>query len=202
MSHTSYARLFVDGPNMDMVLGSNILGRRPWPEERPRWNRVADFARGKLQVAKPTFVLNGNQFANGSTGLLAFRLALRDHMGYDVSCPCGDGTDPVDQYILQQLKTIARSEEPCSVAVMTHDHGYAPDLRKIMALGATVWVIGFPEEMSPQLLALRSRGAIILDLEHDLSAFDIPLPRPYLNSCAASWPRPMYETTSRLGGAA
>jgi uncharacterized protein len=107
----------------------------------------------------------------------------------------------VDEFILQQLRTIARSQQPCSVAVMSHDHGYASDLDAILALGAAVWVIGFPEEMSPQLLELETRGAIILDLEHDLDAFDIFLPRPFLASRAANWEQSRHARTSNLGGA-
>ncbi|MCW2738704.1 MAG: nuclease, partial [Nocardioides sp.] len=29
--------LLVDGENIDATLGTSILGRRPRPEERPRW---------------------------------------------------------------------------------------------------------------------------------------------------------------------
>jgi hypothetical protein len=47
-----------------------------------------------------------------------------------------------------------------------------------MGKAATVAIVGFPEEMSPALLALRDRGAVICDLEHDLHAFDVPLNRP------------------------
>ncbi len=32
--------VLVDGENIDATLGTSILGRRPRPEERPRWERV------------------------------------------------------------------------------------------------------------------------------------------------------------------
>ena len=32
--------LLVDGENIDATLGMSVLGRRPEPEERPRWDRV------------------------------------------------------------------------------------------------------------------------------------------------------------------
>ncbi|MGL5849240.1 MAG: NYN domain-containing protein, partial [Phycicoccus sp.] len=32
--------VLVDGENLDATLGSSVLGRRPQPEERPRWERV------------------------------------------------------------------------------------------------------------------------------------------------------------------
>src|SRR5680860_1013441 len=34
--------LLVDGENIDATLGTSILGRRPLPGERPRWNRVLE----------------------------------------------------------------------------------------------------------------------------------------------------------------
>ena len=40
--------LVVDGENIDATLGNSVLGRRPNPEERPRWERVREFARSRL----------------------------------------------------------------------------------------------------------------------------------------------------------
>src|SRR4029453_470401 len=37
--------LLVDGENIDATLGGNVLNHRPNPEERPRWERVREFAR-------------------------------------------------------------------------------------------------------------------------------------------------------------
>ncbi len=34
--------LLVDGENIDATLGGSLLGRRPAPEERPRWDRVRE----------------------------------------------------------------------------------------------------------------------------------------------------------------
>lgn len=36
--------VLVDGENIDATLGASILGRRPRPEERPRWERLLQFA--------------------------------------------------------------------------------------------------------------------------------------------------------------
>src|SRR3954449_12906386 len=41
--------LLVDGENIDATLGQSILGRRPRPEERPRWDRLLEFARDRWQ---------------------------------------------------------------------------------------------------------------------------------------------------------
>src|SRR3954452_10050098 len=40
--------LLVDGENIDATLGSSILGRRPRPEERPRWDRLLQFLRERF----------------------------------------------------------------------------------------------------------------------------------------------------------
>ena len=36
--------VLIDGENIDATLGTSILGRRPRPEERPRWERLLQFA--------------------------------------------------------------------------------------------------------------------------------------------------------------
>ena len=41
--------VLVDGENIDATLGNSIMGRRPRPEERPRWERVLEFAREEWQ---------------------------------------------------------------------------------------------------------------------------------------------------------
>lgn len=111
--------------------------------------------------------------------MFAFRRALR-FMGYQVECPLGKLSDPVDAFIQQQLRTIARFHRPCSVAILSHDGDYAPDLSAILMLDGSVTVIGFPEEMSPELLQLAKQGAVIVDIERDIGAFNLKLPRPHL----------------------
>src|SRR3712207_9182729 len=51
--------LLVDGENIDATLGAGLLGRRPAPEERPRWDRVLVYARAIWeQPARGLFFLN------------------------------------------------------------------------------------------------------------------------------------------------
>src|ERR687885_2338681 len=51
--------LVVDGENIDATLGGSLLGRRPAPEERPRWDRVRDFSRAVWeQPVRGLFFLN------------------------------------------------------------------------------------------------------------------------------------------------
>lgn len=171
--------VFVDGPNVDMVLGKDILGRRPLATQRPKWDRVLSQLATTLGPLKPTFVLNGNQFAHGGPELFGFYRAIR-HCGYRVECPCGTEGDPVDAYIQKSVRTLARMQRPCSVALLSHDHGYAQDLNAVLMLGGQVTVVGFPEEMAPELLRLVDQGARVIDLEREAYAFNVKLPRPHL----------------------
>ena len=53
--------VLVDGENIDATLGGSILGRRPRPEERPRWERLLQF--GQEQWRQPVtglFFLSAN----------------------------------------------------------------------------------------------------------------------------------------------
>src|SRR3954469_21225010 len=67
--------LLVDGENIDATLGGSLLGRRPAPEERPRWDRVRDYARAVWeQPVRGLFFLNGTtsvpiSFAQALTAL-------------------------------------------------------------------------------------------------------------------------------------
>src|SRR3954449_2762248 len=53
--------VLVDGENIDATLGGSILGRRPRPEERPRWERLLQFAEERWQApATGLFFLAAN----------------------------------------------------------------------------------------------------------------------------------------------
>ena len=49
----------VDGENIDATLGGSILGRRPQPDERPRWDRLLTFLEERWhQDVRGLFFLN------------------------------------------------------------------------------------------------------------------------------------------------
>jgi uncharacterized protein len=53
--------LLIDGENIDATLGVTVLGRRPAPEERPRWDRVREYARSAWgQPVRGLFFLNAS----------------------------------------------------------------------------------------------------------------------------------------------
>jgi len=160
------------------VLGV-ILGRRPNPHERPRWDRVKALL---PSTGKPHFVVDKSKFCDKAFPL--FR-ALRA-MGWqlDVVSEIGpQNDDPVDFLILKLLTTILNAQrrgELQQVALVSHDHCYARVLADILEAGGVVRVVGFREEFAPDLLALEALGAEILDLEHDVGAMPCRLPRPCL----------------------
>jgi hypothetical protein len=106
--------LLVDGENIDATLGGSLLGRRPAPEERPRWDRVRDYGR-----------------------------AVWD----------------------QQLRGL-------------HDGDFAPQIAELLRdEGRRVGIIGFRELISSSLQELTDDGLELFDLEDDVGAFTVALPR-------------------------
>ena len=177
------AHFFIDGPNIDATLGTEILERKPQPAERPRWDRVRDVAHAHYQVGRLCFVLNGDTFDYQRS---PFYRALK-HMGYNVATPSSEdwckaeGDDPVDEFIkgqLQRLVPLVKKGEVAGVLIATHDHGYAAALGEILAGGGYVYVVGFKELMAPAIVDLRDKGAVLLDLQHDFCAFDAGPDRP------------------------
>lgn len=75
--------LLVDGENIDATLGGSLLGRRPAPEERPRWDRVRDHAAAVWeQPVRGLFFLNG-------TGSIPAELAAAGLELYDLEDDVG-----------------------------------------------------------------------------------------------------------------
>ena len=65
--------LLVDGENIDATLGTSILGRRPQPDERPRWDRLLAFAKDTWGQE-----VRGLFFLNASSGMpMSFIQALK-----------------------------------------------------------------------------------------------------------------------------
>ena len=124
--------LLVDGENIDATLGGSLLGRRPAPEERPRWDRVLEHARAAWDQP-----VRGLFFLNGTTRLpMSFVQAL----------------------------------------LASHDGDFAPGLEALLAEGGRrVGLIGFRELVSGALSDLS--GLEVFDLEDDVGAFTVSLPR-------------------------
>ncbi len=170
MVDTSY--LLVDGENIDATLGLSILGMRPAPEQRPRWDRVRDFA-ARLWSApvKPLFFLNVSSGQLPATFIQAL-LAV----GYR-PIPLAGGSDEkvVDIAISRTLSALREREG--NVLLASHDADFAPGMAALLDSGRRVGVLAFREFISSAYRELEARGLEIHDLESDAKAFNAPLPR-------------------------
>ena len=117
--------LIVDGENIDATIGNSLLGRRPDPEERPRWDRVRDFAvEAWGQPVKPLFFLNAS---NGAMPMSFVQALLA--MDYRPVPLAGSSSEKVvDLGIKRTLEAIA--ERDGDVLLASHDGDFAPEVER------------------------------------------------------------------------
>lgn len=171
-SGQSTTYLVVDGENLDATLGSSILGGRPTPEYRPRWERVLTFAGERFaQPVKGLFFLN----ASGGSLPMSFVQALLA-IGFQPIPLAGDASEKVvDIGIKRMLDAIAAHGG--DVMLGSHDGDFSPEVEHLLGLGRRVGLVAFREFISSTLTALQPRGLEIHDLELDVQAFNVQLPR-------------------------
>jgi uncharacterized protein len=162
--------VLVDGENIDATLGTSILGRRPRPEERPRWERVLQFARERWgQQARGLFFLAANNELP-----MAFVQALLA-IGYrPVALSGGVGEKVVDIAIQRTLAELGRRD--ADVLLVSNDGDFVEGLGDLLD-GRRAGVIGFAEFRNHGFLELAEQGLEFFDLEYDLQAFNDQLPR-------------------------
>ncbi|MFC7431998.1 MULTISPECIES: NYN domain-containing protein [unclassified Agrococcus] len=159
--------ILVDGENIDATLGQSVLGRRPDPHERPRWNVLLDFAEQQWQQGvKGLFFL-----AVQETLPMSFVQALLA-MGYTPVPLQGDGK-VVD--IAIQRTADALRHRAADVMLVSHDGDFAPQMTALADGTRRVGTIGFAEFMSTGLRQVP--GVEQFDLEYDVHAFTSRLPR-------------------------
>ena len=166
--------LLVDGENIDATLGGSLLGRRPAPEERPRWDRVREYARAIWdQPVRALFFLN----ASGQIPM-AFVQALTalDFRPVLLSGPAD--VKVVDVAILRTVEALAQREHG-DVLLATHDGDFAPSVAALLTGGdgRRVGIVAFRELVSSALSDLTGDGLELFDLEDDVGAFTVALPR-------------------------
>lgn len=161
--------VIVDGENIDATLGNSVLGRRPEPGERPRWERVTTYAEQLWGQA-----VTGLFFLNASNGHLPmpFVQALMALNYRPVPLAGRDDQKVVDIGIQRTLDAIGSM--PADVVLVSHDADFAENARVLLEGGHRVAVMGLREYVSTQLTGL---GLVVHDLEDDVAAFRTPLPR-------------------------
>jgi len=164
--------LLVDGENLDATLGVNVLGHRPAPDDRPRWERVLEFTRRTWE--RPVKALF---FINASSGELPMpflqALTAMDLRPVLLSGP--PGVKVVDVGIQRTLAAIA--DRPGDVMLGSHDVDFLPHVQALLGGGRRVGLLAFREFVSARYAELIGDGLEIFDLEDDAGAFNKVLPR-------------------------
>jgi len=164
--------LLVDGENIDATLGMSVLGHRPSPDERPRWDRIASFVGNTWGgPVVPLFFLN----ATSGQLPMPFVQALLA-MSYRPVPLSGNGTEKVVDIGIQRTLDALR-DRPGNVVLASHDGDFIPQVEALLGDDRRVGLLGFREFVNLRMTELGSRGLEILDLEHDVQAFTTPLPR-------------------------
>jgi putative heme uptake system protein len=162
--------VLVDGENIDATLGVSVLGHRPAPEERPRWERVRDYAAGVWDQP-----VRGLFFLNASSGHLpmTFVQALLALDYRPVPLAGEPGQKVVDIGIQRTLEALV--DRDGDVLLASHDGDFVPQVSALAAAGRRVGVLGFREFANARLVDIP--GLEFHDLEDDVRAFAKPLPR-------------------------
>lgn len=174
MSETPGRRtyLLIDGENIDATLGLSVLGHRPNPEQRPRWDRVSDFAAQAWgQPVQALFFLNAS---NGQMPLPFIQALLA--MDYHPIPLSGSRDEKVVDIGIQRTLEALR-ERPGDVLLASHDGDFLPQMEALLGGERRVGVICFREFLNGQVADLAGRGLSIFDLEDDIGAFTSVLPR-------------------------
>ncbi|MEV5000294.1 NYN domain-containing protein [Nocardioides sp. LML1-1-1.1] len=162
--------VLVDGENIDATLGNSILGRRPRPEERPRWERLLQFV--ERQWGQPT---NGLFFLAANTELpMSFVQALMA-IGYrPIPLSGGPGQKVVDIAIQRTLAEL-RSRD-ADVVLVSNDGDFVEQVEDLLD-GRRIGLAGFTEFRNSAFGQFAGRGLQFFDLEYDMLAFNERLPR-------------------------
>lgn len=164
--------LLVDGENIDATLGASILSGRPGPEQRPRWEKVRNFAHTTWNQP-----VRGLFFLNASSGSLPMSfvqaLMAMDYVPIPLS---GSSTEKVvDIGIKRMLDALATTRG--DVLLASHDGDFLPEMRTLLDGSRRVGLLAFREFVNAGFTDLVSRGMQVYDLEYDVRAFNVTLPR-------------------------
>ncbi|HLR58204.1 MAG TPA: nuclease [Beutenbergiaceae bacterium] len=164
--------VLVDGENIDATLGLSVLGHRPSPDERPRWDRITEFAaRLWNQDVRALF------FLNASTGQMPMSfvqaLLALDYHPIPLSGP--KDVPVVDVGIQKTLEAL--DGRPGDILLASHDGDFVDQVEALLGTDRRVGVLCFREFVSAKLSELAEQGLRMYDLEDDVRAFNAPLPR-------------------------
>ena len=165
-ARTTY--VLIDGENIDATLGQ-VFGRRPAPQERPRWDRLLEFAEtrwGQPAVGLFFLAVNGELPMGFVQALMA--------MGFRPVPLAGADQKVVDIAIQRTLVELGSRE--ADVMLASNDGDFLPQLEPLVG-GRRTGLVAFREFKNTGFLALIQRGLEFFDLEYDVAAFNERLPR-------------------------
>ena len=165
------AYVLVDGENIDATLGGSILGRRPQPAERPRWERLLQFTAEQWDC-EPV----GLFFLAVTTDLpMSFVQALIA-IGYRPIPLSGQASEKVVDIAIQ--RTLAElTGRDADVLLVSNDGDFTTQVEDLLGGRRRVGVAGFTEFRNHAFQEMTSRGLETFDLEDDVRAFQSRLPR-------------------------
>jgi putative heme uptake system protein len=168
-----------DAPNVDMTL-SNVIGGRPTPSSRPRFDAVARW----LLAAAGDREVEGTVFANvppgGAVSMRGWIEAIRS-FGYDVFArPKLGPDDDVDADMLAHIRSRVATHRLRRLVVASGDgRNFLEPLEELARTGVEVVVLSFSEVAG---YAQESDLISFVDLEDVPGAFTTPLPRVRLDN--------------------
>jgi uncharacterized protein len=168
-----------DAPNVDMTL-ANVIGGRPTPSSRPRFDGVARW----LLAAAGDREVEGCVFANvppgGAVTMRGWVEAIRS-FGYAVFArPKLGPEDDVDADMLRHIRSRAVSHRLRRLVVASGDgRNFLEPLEELALTGVEVVVLSFAEVAG---YAQESDLLTFVDLEDVPGAFTMPLPRVRLDN--------------------
>ncbi len=178
-----------DAPNIDMTL-SNVIGSRPTPSSRPRFDAVARWLLAGAEASSQDGVaeVEGCVFVNvppgGAVSMRGWIEAIRS-FGYSVFArPKLGPDDDVDSDMLDHIEARAGTGRLERLVVASGDgRNFAEPLEKLARNGVEVAVLSFSEVAG---YAQESDVLDFVDLEDVPGAFISPLPRVRLDNLPAS----------------
>ena len=171
--------LAIDCENVDSVLGYQILGHKPLDHERLQYRSLHPWFRTKLSEPVKAFavVREGNTEYRkkgakfwGSLRDLGFHPVLAESFAARLNLCRHDSREVVDHVISHLLERATAD----NVVYIGHDFYAAEALANQRQRGARVFAAAFPEYLSASVIDVVED---VYDLERDIGAFLVPLPR-------------------------
>ena len=169
--------VIIDAENIDWAV-SNVVGRKPEPQDRVQFDRLVAFCEGHFPAPVRCLVVLNARGEQLPDVMLGFVRALKT-AGCEVVLLHGRPDQKVvDLGILKLLEAIRTGRPGASVALASHDGAdFAAALRPLLEEGRKVTILGLREYVSQRFRELVPQGLDILDLELNAKVFQRPLPR-------------------------